>query len=123
MFNLTIWRPAMVAVATVTALAAGGGAAYAAAIPSTAPASSAPGGVIFATGVHAGAAQSIRSSSPDGALTLKTTMPTRRIRPRPTGRAVTPRRRERTRRLPPPSPFPLPSLHAHRHGLVFLGRS
>ena len=73
MFNLTIWRPAMVAVATVTALAAGGGAAYAAAIPSNAPASSAPGGVIFATGVHAGAAQSIRSSSPDGALSLKTT--------------------------------------------------
>ena len=73
MFNLTLWRPAMVAVATVTALAAGGGAAYAAAIPSTAPASSAPGGVIFATGVHASAAQSIRSSSPDGALSLKTT--------------------------------------------------
>src|ERR1700684_2624992 len=73
MFNLTLWRPAMIAVATVTALAAGGGAAYAAVIPSTAPASTAPGGVIYATGVHASAAQSIRSSSPDGALTLKTT--------------------------------------------------
>ena len=73
MFNLTLWRPAMIAVATVTALAAGGGAAYAAAIPSTAPASTAPGSVIYATGVHAGAAQSIRSSSPAGTLTLKTT--------------------------------------------------
>jgi Peptidase A4 family/PASTA domain len=73
MFNLTLWRPAMIAVATVTALAAGGGAAYAAVIPSTAPASTAPGGVIYATGVHASAAQSIRSSSPAGALTLKTT--------------------------------------------------
>jgi hypothetical protein len=73
MFNLTLWRPAMIAVATVTALAAGGGAAYAAAIPSTAPASTAPGGVIYATGVQASAAQSIRSSSPAGALTLKTT--------------------------------------------------
>jgi Peptidase A4 family/PASTA domain len=78
MFNLTLWRPAMVAVAAVTALAAGGGAAYAAAIPSTAPGSTAPGstapgGIIYATGVHASAAQSIRSSSPDGALTLKTT--------------------------------------------------
>jgi hypothetical protein len=73
MFNLTLWRPAMIAVATVTALAAGGGAAYAAATPSSAPASTAPGAVIYATGVHAGAVQSIRSSSPDGALTLKTT--------------------------------------------------
>jgi Peptidase A4 family/PASTA domain len=73
MFNLTLWRPAMIAVATVTALAAGGGAAYAAAIPSTAPASTDPGAVIYATGVHAGAVQSIRSSSPDGALTLKAT--------------------------------------------------
>jgi Peptidase A4 family/PASTA domain len=73
MFNLMLWRPAMIAVATVTALAAGGGAAYAAATPSTAPASTAPGGAIYATGVHAGAARSIRSSSPDGALTLKTT--------------------------------------------------
>ena len=58
MFNLTLWRPAMIAVATVTALAAGGGAAYAAAIPSTAPVSTAPGAVIYATGVHAGAVQS-----------------------------------------------------------------
>ena len=73
MFNLTLWRPAMIAAATVTALAAGGGAAYAAAIPSTTPGSTAPGGVIYATGVHASGAQSIRSSSPDGALTLKTT--------------------------------------------------
>jgi hypothetical protein len=73
MFNLTLWRPAMIAVATVTALAAGGGAAYAAATPSTAPASTAPGGVIYATGVHASPVQSIRSSSPAGALTLKTT--------------------------------------------------
>jgi Peptidase A4 family/PASTA domain len=73
MFNLTLWRPAMIAAATVTALAAGGGAAYAAAMPSTAPTSTAPGSVIYATGVHASAAQSIRSSSPDGALTLKTT--------------------------------------------------
>jgi hypothetical protein len=73
MFNLTLWRPAMIAAATVTALAAGGGAAYAAAIPSTATASTAPGGVIYATGVHASAANSIESSSPAGALTLKTT--------------------------------------------------
>jgi hypothetical protein len=73
MFNLTLWRPAMIAVATMTALAAGGGAAYAAATPSTAPASTAPGGVIYATGVHASPVQSIRSSSPAGALTLKTT--------------------------------------------------
>ena len=73
MFNLTLWRPAMIAAATVTALAAGGGAAYAAAIPSTATPSTTPGGVIYATGVHASAAQSIRSSSPDGALSLKTT--------------------------------------------------
>jgi hypothetical protein len=73
MFNLTLWRPAMIAVATATALAAGGGAAYAAAMPSTAPVSTAPGAVIYATGVHVGAVQSIRSSSPDGALTLKTT--------------------------------------------------
>jgi Peptidase A4 family/PASTA domain len=73
MFNLTLWRPAMIAAATVTALAAGGGAAYAAAMPSTAPTSTAPGSVIYATGVHASAAQNIRSSSPDGALTLKTT--------------------------------------------------
>jgi hypothetical protein len=73
MFNLTLWRPAMIAVATVTALATGGGAAYAAAMPSTAPASTAPGAVIYATGVHAGAVQSMSSSSPDGALTLKTT--------------------------------------------------
>jgi hypothetical protein len=73
LFNLTLWRPAMIAVATVTALAAGGGAAYAAAMPSTAPASTTPGGVIYATGVHASAVQSMKSSSPDGALTLKTT--------------------------------------------------
>jgi len=73
MFNLTLWHPAMIAAATVTALAAGGGAAYAAAIPSTAPASTTPGGVIYATGVHASAANSIESSSPAGALTLKTT--------------------------------------------------
>jgi hypothetical protein len=73
MFNLMLWRPAMIAVGTVTALAAGGGAAYAAAMPSTAPASTAPGAVIYATGVHAGAVQSMSSSSPDGALTLKTT--------------------------------------------------
>jgi len=72
MFNLTLWRPAMVAVATVTALAAGGGAAYAAAMP-TAPASTAPGGVIYATGVHPSAVQSLRSASPAGALNLKTT--------------------------------------------------
>jgi hypothetical protein len=73
MFNLPLWRPAMIAAATVTALAAGGGAAYAAAIPSTAPASTGPGAVIYGTGVHASAAASIRSSSPAGALTLKTT--------------------------------------------------
>jgi len=73
MFNLTLWRPAVIAAATVTALAAGGGAAYAAAIPSTAPASTGPGAVIYGTGVHASAAASIRSSSPAGALTLKTT--------------------------------------------------
>jgi hypothetical protein len=73
MFNLMLWRPAMIAVATVTALAAGGGAAYATVMPSIAPASTAPGSVIYATGLHASAAQSIRSSSPDGALTLKTT--------------------------------------------------
>ena len=78
MFNLTLWRPALIAVATATALAAGGGAAYAAAIPSTppaatAPTSTAPGGVIYATGVHASAVQSIKSSSRAGALTLKTT--------------------------------------------------
>jgi hypothetical protein len=73
MFNLTLWRPAMIAAATVTALAAGGGAAYAAAIPSTAPTATTPGGVIYATGLHASAVESIRSSSPAGALTLKTT--------------------------------------------------
>ena len=71
MFKMTLWRPAMIA-AAVTALAAGGGAAYAA-TPSAAPASTAPGGVIRATGVHPGAVKSIKSSSPDGALTLKTT--------------------------------------------------
>jgi hypothetical protein len=73
MFNLTLWRPAMIAVATVTALAAGGGAAYAADMPSTAPVSTGPGSVIYATGVHASAVQSIRSSSPAGTLSLKTT--------------------------------------------------
>jgi len=73
MFNLTLWRPAMVAAATVTALAAGGGAAYAAAMPSTAPTSTAPGAIIYATGLHGSAVESTRSSSPAGALTLKTT--------------------------------------------------
>jgi Peptidase A4 family/PASTA domain len=73
MFNLTLWRPAMIAAATVTALAAGGGAAYAAAIPSTTPAATGPGAGIYATGMHASAVESIRSSSPAGALTLKTT--------------------------------------------------
>src|ERR1700691_1898534 len=72
MFKMTLWRPAMIAAVTVTALAAGGGAAYAA-TPSAAPAAPAPGGVIRATGVRPSAVKSIRSSSPDGALTLKTT--------------------------------------------------
>jgi hypothetical protein len=73
MFNLTLWRPALIAAATVTALAAGGGAAYAAAIPSTSSTSTTPGSVIYATGVHAGPAQNISSSSSDGTLALKTT--------------------------------------------------
>jgi hypothetical protein len=72
MFKMTLWRPAMIAAATVTALTAGGGAAYAA-TPSATPASTAPGAVIHATGVHPGAATSIESSSPAGALNLKTT--------------------------------------------------
>ena len=73
MFNLTLWRPAMIAAATVTVLAAGGGAAYASSIPSAPPAATGPGAVVYGTGVHAGAAASIRSSSPAGALTLKST--------------------------------------------------
>jgi hypothetical protein len=72
MFKMTLRRPAMIAVATVTALAAGGGTAYAATSPA-ALASTAPGGVIRATGVRAGAVKSIKSSSPAGALTLKST--------------------------------------------------
>ena len=62
----------MIAAAAVTALAAGGGTAYAATSP-PAPASTAPGGIIRATGVRPGAVKSIKSSSAAGALTLKTT--------------------------------------------------
>ena len=72
MFKMTLRRPAMIAAAAVTALAAGGGTAYAA-TPSVAPASTAPGAVVRATGVPAGAVKSIKSFSPAGALTLKTT--------------------------------------------------
>ena len=125
MFNLTLWRPAMIAAATVTALAAGGGAAYAAAIPSATPGSTAPGGVIYATGVHASSAQSIRSSSPDGALTLKTTNAYAADQTSPNWSGyVTPEKRERRQvdfHHLHRSRFH--HLHGHRYGVLFLGWS